>query len=252
MSPAPGSVEDVGKRPKKPKNALERIREQSERREGEELTQGAQTNADEPGSETTAPGDAHTYQEGPIGDTNERVNGTNAPSRDTGPGGRLEVQEESKDVEGNPDSANVVDSAVYDGKRPKSIRTERDVDTNALCRVRGPGGHLGEEVGSGDVDDDQEHQSHGNGDEMDGIPHRMDDTMSGASGESKRLDTRSPTRVSTNGANAKRRTYLIHPDHLPSNIDDPRTIRTHRVDTDASKRDLDKSVRPDREDHSPL
>ena len=64
------------------------------------------------------------------------------------------------------------------------------VETNALRRVRGPGGHLGEEVEPGDIEDDRERWSDGNGDDTDWIRGGMDDAASGASGESKRLNTR--------------------------------------------------------------
>ena len=99
-------------------------------------------------------------------------------------------REKSEVIEGDPDRAKVVEGAGRNGKRLESIRNQRDVDTNALRRDRGPGGHLVEEVEPGDVEDDRERQSDGNGDDTDWIRGGMDDATSGASGESKRLDTR--------------------------------------------------------------
>ena len=94
-------------------------------------------------------------------------------------------RERSEVVEVDPDHAKVVEGSVYDGKRPESVRDERYVDANALRRVRGPGGHLVEEVGPGDIEDDRERQSDGDGDEMDGRTSQMDDATSGARCDSK-------------------------------------------------------------------
>ena len=64
----------------------------------------------------------------------------------------------------------IVEGARYNGKRPKSIRDARDVDTNALRRVRGSGGHLDEKVRLGDVEGDWKRLSDGEGiNLMDGI-----------------------------------------------------------------------------------
>ena len=102
----------------------------------------------------------------------------------------MELQGDSRDIEADPDRGNVVMRAGYNGKRPRNQENERGADTNALRRVRGPGGQLGEEVGLGDVEGDWKRLSDGEGIEMDGIRHGMDGAASGASGESKRLDTR--------------------------------------------------------------
>ena len=45
-----------------------------------------------------------------------------------------------------------------------------------------------------------------------------------------------------NSANAKQRTHLDHPDHLPSTTDVLPTIRTHHVVVDDSSRDLEELV----------
>ena len=115
---------------------------------------------------------------------------TSAPCRVRGSGGHLGDREKSEVVEGDPDRAKVVKGAGYNGKRPKSVRDERDVEMNTLRRDRGPGGHLDQTVKSGDVGGKQERLSDGEGIEMDGIRYGMDGAASGASGESKRLDTR--------------------------------------------------------------
>ena len=166
-SPVSGSVQDVRNMPMKLHQASKRVRERSEPKEEKNSPSRPREEPYNPGGETAIPGGIHNVQERPKGVRNERVDGKNAPSRDTGSGGHLEVQGSSKDVEGNPDSANVAKRARYDGKRPKSVRNERDVDTNTLRRVRGPGGHSDEEDESGD-DDEQEHQSDGDGVETDG------------------------------------------------------------------------------------
>ena len=145
-SPAPGSVEDVGKRPKKPKNALERIREQSERREGEELTQGAQNDADEPGSKTTAPGDAHTYQEDPMGDTSDTVDRTDVPCRDTRSGGCRGKEEASGGVEVDWDRRKVVKDAGRLSRTPEGCQGRRKVVKDAGRLSRTPEGCQGRRI----------------------------------------------------------------------------------------------------------
>ena len=99
-----------------------------------------------PGGNTAVSGSVHDVQEGPRSVRNEHVDGTNTPSRDTGPGGRLEVQEELEVIEGNPDCTKVLKDAGYNGKRSNSIRNERGVETNALRRDTGPGGHLHQQI----------------------------------------------------------------------------------------------------------
>ena len=92
-------------------------------------------------------------------------------------------------VEGDPDCAKVVEGAGYNGKRPESVRNQRYVETSALHRVRGPGGHSDEEVESGDIGGEQERRSNGDGVEMDGIGCQMDGATSGARCNSKRVET---------------------------------------------------------------
>ena len=87
---------------------------------------------------------------------NKRVDGTNAPSRVTGPGGHLEVQGDSRGIEVDRDCCKVLEGAEHVGKGPRSEEDKRYVETNTLCRVRGLGGHRGEEVEPGGVEGDQE------------------------------------------------------------------------------------------------
>ena len=111
--------------------------------------------------------------------------------------------------EGNPDRRNVVEGAGYNGKQPEIVKNERDVETNALRRGNGPGGHLVEEVGPGDIEDDREHQSDGDGDEMNGRTARMDDATSGARRESKRLESR-PIAENETSQNEQRERKIAH------------------------------------------
>ena len=166
-SPASGSVQDVGNMPLKLHQASKRVRERSEPKEEKNSPSRPREEPYDPG-ETAVPGGIHNVQERPEGVRNERVDRTDAPSRDTDPGRDLELQGDSRDVEVEPDHWKVLEDAGYDGKRPRSQENQRGADMNALCRVRGLGGHLGEEVGSGDVEDDRECLSDGEGIEMDG------------------------------------------------------------------------------------
>ena len=175
--------------PKQPRNASERARERSERSSQRNAPSRPREEPEDPGGKAAIPGGVQSVQEGPRSVINERVDGTNAPSRDTGPGGHLEVLGSLKDVEGNPDSANVVEDTVYDGKRPKSIRDTHDVETNVLRRDGGPGGHRDKEDKSGDIDGEQERRSDRDSVEMDRTGCRMDGATSGTRRDSKRVET---------------------------------------------------------------
>ena len=69
-----------------------------------------------------------------------------APGRDRASGGHRGKQEVPRAIKGDPDCANVVDHAGYDGRHPRSCGNERVVETSALRQVRGPGGHLDEQA----------------------------------------------------------------------------------------------------------
>ena len=179
-SGVPGRIEDVGKWPRKLRKASKRVSERSERRSPENSPSRPREEPEDPGGETRVPGSVQSDQEGPEGVRDERVDETNAPCRDTGPGGRLELQRDSRGVEVDRDCRKVVKGTEHHGKRPRSEEDERYVETNALCRIRGPGGHVDEEAESGDVGGERERESDGDGVWIDGIWCRMDGAMSGA------------------------------------------------------------------------
>ena len=79
------------------------------------------------------------------------------------------MQGSPRGVKVEPDCWNVPKDVGYNGKHPRSQESQRGANTNALCQVRGPGGHLVKEVGPGDIEDDQECQSDGNGNDTDWI-----------------------------------------------------------------------------------
>ena len=140
---------------------------------------------EEPGSETIIPGGVQSVQKGRRKVRDERIDDTNAPSQDTGPGGRLEVQEDSKGVEVDPDLCEVVKGAKHDGKQPRNEGNACDVEMNMSRRDRGPGGHRGKEEASGSVEDDRERYNDGDAIEMDVEWCRTDSAMSGTWRNSK-------------------------------------------------------------------
>jgi hypothetical protein len=73
--------------------------------------------SDEPGGETAAPGDFQRPQERPRSIRNERVDRTNAPSPDKAPGGHIDDQEASRDVEGDWSRESDGDGVGYNGRR---------------------------------------------------------------------------------------------------------------------------------------
>jgi hypothetical protein len=145
-STASWTVEDVGKKSKKLRKASKRVRKQSEQISQQNSPKEARDELHDPGGEADAPGDPESDPQGPRGGANDDCGDTNAPGRATGPGGHLEWQEESRGVEVSRDRQKDVDGAEYDGNRPRSEENEHVVETNALHRVAGPGGHLGEQV----------------------------------------------------------------------------------------------------------
>ena len=96
----------------------------------------------------------------------------------------MELQGESEVIEGDPDSAMVVDSARYDRTHPRSDGSARVVETNARRRDNRPGGHIGKRGGLGDVEHDLERRSDVEGDQIGGRRGWKDDVMSGARSDS--------------------------------------------------------------------
>ena len=241
--PASRSVEDDGNWLRKLRNTSERERKHSKRKEEQNSPSRPREEREGPGGGTLIPGGVQSNQEGPKGIRNERADETHSPSRDWPPGDHLGDREKSEVVEGGPDRAKVVEGAGYNGKPPESVRNQRDVDMNALCRVRGLGGRIVEEVGPGDVEDDRERRSDGNGDDTDGIRGGMDDATSGVSGESKRLDTR-PLAETDSSQHKRRERGMAHvperstppPDHHRRPTDHPNPPRRRgRIKTRSRK-----------------
>ena len=182
-------VEDHEKRPKNLENVSEPERERSKRRCRGYSPRRARGDPDDPGGETAAPGGPRTYQEGPIVGSSEGGGEMSASDRDTRPGGCRGEQVESRGFKGVRDHRKGVDGAELDGIRPGSKRNERVGDTNPPCRDRWPGGRLGERDGLGDVEDDLERRSDGEGDETDGMRGWKHGATSGARRDSKRVET---------------------------------------------------------------
>ena len=210
-SGASGHVEDARKRPKKLHNASVHVGERLERR-GEENSPGrAPEDPDEPGGETAAPGEHQDHRGCHEGDGKRRDDAINAPRRETGPGGQLGEQVRPGHVEDVWDRRNVVDSGGYDGIDPRSDENERVVETNALRRGIGPGGHRGEQEATGDVERDWKRQNVVEGAGYDGRWGRMDGATSGARCNSKRVGTRSLAEEQTSQHEQRKRTTA----HVP-------------------------------------
>ena len=98
--------------------------------------------------------------------------------------------EASRGVEGVRDCETVVDGAGHDGIRPSSDGSERRVETNAPCREVEPGGHMGEQKASRDIESDWDRRSDVKGDWIGGRRCRKDGATSGAHHDSKRVKRR--------------------------------------------------------------
>ena len=213
---------DDSNRPMKLRNMSEHQRERSKTRSQENSPGRPGEEPDEPGGEAAVPRDVHSTQEGPRYDSDGGGGETSTSRRGNGPRGQLGLQGDSRVVEGVRDRRNVVDSAGYDRIRPRSDGNERVEETNAPCRDRGPGGHPGERVESGDAEGGRERQSDGDGDETD----RRQGGEDGARSDSKRVDTSPLAEVET-GQHGRRDHRMTHA-HRPSTP--PPTDHRHPTD----------------------
>ena len=144
---------------------------------------------DEPGGETAAPGEHQDHRGRPEDDRKRHDDKTNASCRDTVPGGHRGKQGESRGVKVDSDRRNVVDNDEFDGMCQGHKENERVVETDALCRDRGPTGHIGEQEVMGDVEDDCDRQNDVESRGYDGRWCWMDGATSAPRRKSKRLET---------------------------------------------------------------
>jgi hypothetical protein len=137
--------EDPRNRPKGAPDTLEQSRQRSKSQEEENSPSRAPDDPDEPGGETAAtPGDLHSTQEGPRAGTSDDVDGTDASCRDRTPGGHLDLENKSGDVEGDSDRDKVVNSGGHDGsKRTRKVEIEGQEARRPLRRVGRVGRHRG-------------------------------------------------------------------------------------------------------------
>ena len=163
--------------------------------------------------------DAEYDGKGPSSIRNERVDETNVLHRGTRSGGHVVELEASKVVEGDRDSANVVEDAAYDGKRPESIRNEHGIDTNALRPDRRSRGQIGEKGKAGGVETDRRRESDGKYILRHGKWCRKDGATSDARRKSKRLEARSLAADKSSQQELDRHTKRDVPEssQLPSN-----------------------------------
>ena len=123
-SEASGSVEDAGEQPKKPQSTSELERKRSKRKDKENSPSRPGEEPEALAGQTAVPGNTHTYQESPMGDTSGGGGDMNTPSRDTRPGGCRGEQVESRVVEAHSDCHKVLDRAGIDGTHPRSDGNE--------------------------------------------------------------------------------------------------------------------------------
>ena len=125
--------EDAREQPRKPRNASDLERERSERRDEENSPREPRDQLREPDDEVVVSSSPHSIQEGPQALMKQRGVDTNVPSQVIGQGGTLELQGESKVVEGDPDHTKAVKDTKCDWIGPSSI------EGNWKCRKDGEG-----------------------------------------------------------------------------------------------------------------
>jgi hypothetical protein len=145
----------------------------------------------------------------------------------------LYLQGKSRGEEVVPDRDKVVDSAGYDRIHPRGQENERDVDTNASCRDPGPGGHSGEREDSGEVEDDRDRWSDGNGDRRGGRRGGKDGATSGARRDSKRVETTPLAEGETGQHGRRKRTTADVPETSHTTIQ-PSQTTSHPSESTAS------------------
>ena len=185
-----GSVEDVGKRPKKLSNTSECERKRSKRRSRQHSPGRPGEEPDEPGGETVVQGDVQSPPERHRGGTNDNGIETKPSSLDTEPRHHLGEPEVSRGVEGVRDRGTVVDDAEHDQTCPRADGSERIVKTNTPCRRNRPGGHMGEPKASRDAEGDWSRKSDVDGVGYNGRRDGKDGATSSARCDSKRVETR--------------------------------------------------------------
>jgi hypothetical protein len=161
---------------------------------------------------------------GPGSEKNERVGDTNSLCRDRWPGGRLGERDGSRVVDGVRDHRKGVDGAEHDGIRPRGVRDERDVETNAPSREMPPGDPEGDQIEPGDVESGRERQSVGDGDQAGGSRGWMDGATSGARRDSKRVETTPLAEGETGQHERRKRTTTDAPGPSEPPPDHPRSL----------------------------
>ncbi|KAF8432353.1 hypothetical protein L210DRAFT_985801 [Boletus edulis BED1] len=176
-------VEDVRDKPSELPNTSELEREHSETRQQGNSPRRTRSEPDELGREAATQRSYQRIQECPRTVRNECVDRTNAPNQDTRPGGHMGPQEASRVGEGDPGRGNVVEGGAHNGIDPRSHGNERVVETSALRRGRGPGGHIEVQEARRDVERDWKREKDADGVHIDG---RGDGTGAATRNESKR------------------------------------------------------------------
>jgi hypothetical protein len=188
-SGASEGVEDDGNLSMNLRNASEHERERSRRRNRDYSPKRAQYEQDPPGDKavvSTASGLDEDPRNRPrkLCNTSERADeALEHRSREDSPGTAPDEPDEPGGETAVPGDAH----STQEGPRCKA--NGGGGETSAPRRDRGPGGRLGEQGKSGDVEEDRERQSDGNGDQECERRGGKDGATSGARRDSKRVET---------------------------------------------------------------
>ena len=155
---ASGSVEDAGERPTKLQKVSEELGEQGG---GENSPSTTQVESGDPDSEADA-----SEASGSVEDAGEQ------PKKPQGASERERKRSKPKEEDYSPDrpreepedpGGEAVASGGVQGhlEHTRTMENERVVETNALRRGRGPGGHIGEKDETGGVETDRRRESDG-------------------------------------------------------------------------------------------
>jgi hypothetical protein len=174
-SGASDGVEDDGKRPMDLRKTLERVSKHLKPMEKQNSPDRPGEEPEDPGGEMAVPDGVHDVQEGPLSVRNERADETDAPRRDTPPGGPGSEQK-ARGESDEPGGDAAVPGDVHSTQEDPRCETSDGVDdTSASCRDTRPGGLEGEQEESRGVEVSLDRQKDVDGAEYDGNRPRSEE-----------------------------------------------------------------------------
>ncbi|KAF8123185.1 hypothetical protein EV363DRAFT_1357214 [Boletus edulis] len=136
-------------------------------------------------------------------------------------------QEVTRVVEGDSGRGNVVEGGAHNGIDPRSHGNERVVETSALRRGKGPGGHIEVQEARRDVERDWKREKDADIVHIDGRGEGQGAATSAARRDSKRVETDSLAEYKSNQHGKRERTMTGVPEASKPSTQHPRQPTDH-------------------------